>query len=406
MKTTPLQKPRAIVLPVTLCVILVLAIILAAYNTLVNNRNSAVVRSQQWNQAIPVVESGIEEALTQLHYAGTNSALLTSNSWTYGLDGLYHKARTNADGTYYAVSIQPLTNPIIISTGWVQVMGISGTINRRVKVVTTPQRPNGGGLNAKNGITTDKMTIDSFDSSTAPGGLYSAAVAQSNALILTDGTSAGIVSVGGTVDGSVNTGPGGTVSGGTVTGTISSDANVQFNDKSAPFTYGAGTTPSGGTYKGTNVTYMLVSGNYNMSSLSLSGQNEMAVTGNCVLYVNGGLSTAGQGEIYIAQGASLTVYVNGTISMTGNGIVNASEYANECTIFGMPGCTTVKLAGNGDFIGTVYAPDADITVTGNGNVIGALTGNSITFKGNGSFHYDQATLPAITNYAVASWNEF
>ena len=99
MKTTPLQQPRGIVLPVTLGVILILAIILASYNSLVNNRNSAVVRSQEWNQAMPVLEGGIEEALTQLHYAGTNSALLTSNYWTYGLDGLYHKTRTNADGT-------------------------------------------------------------------------------------------------------------------------------------------------------------------------------------------------------------------------------------------------------------------------------------------------------------------
>ena len=204
----------------------------------------------------------------------------------------------------------------------------------------------------------------------------------------------------------VTTGPGGTVSGGTVTGSVSSDANVQFNDVPPPFTYGTGTTPSGGTYKGTNATFLLVSGNYNMSGLSLSGQNEMVVTGTCVLYLNGGLSTAGQAEIYVAPGAYLSVYVNGAISLTGGGIVNASQYANELGIFGMSGCTSVKLAGNGDFIGTVYAPDADITVTGNGNVIGALTGNSISFKGNGSFHYDQATLPAITNYAVFTWNEF
>jgi hypothetical protein len=406
MKTTPDQKPRGIVLPATLCVILILAIILAAFNSLVNNRNAAVVRSQEWNQAIPVVESGIEEALTQLHYAGTNSSRLTSNNWSYGLDGSYHKSRTNADGTYYAVSLLPVANPVIISTGWVQVMGLSGTVNRRVKVVTTPQLPNGGGLNAKGSITTDKMTINSFNSATAPGGQYSAAVAQSNALVLTDGTGAGIISLGGTVDGSANTGPGGTVSGGSVTGTVSSDANVQFNDPSAPFTYGTGTTPTSGTYAGSSVNYLLVSGNYNMPSLSLTGSSEMAVTGNCTLYVSGGLSTAGNGEIYIAPGASLTVYVNGTISITGNGIVNSTMLATDCTIFGMPGCTTAKIAGNGNFIGTLYAPDADIKVAGNGDVIGALTGDTITFNGNGSFHYDQATMPAITNYVVASWNEF
>ena len=286
-------------------------------------------------------------------------------------------------------------------------MGISGTVNRRVKVVTTPQPPTQGGMSAKGPISIGKATINSFDSATAPGGLYSPSVAQSNVTVLTDSDASPAISIGnGAIDGSATTGPTGAVSLTQVTGSVGNDANVQFNDVSAPFTYGIGTIPSGGTYQGSGVTYLLVSGNYNMPSLSLTGNSEMAVVGNCTLYVNGGVSTTGNGTIYIAPGANLTMYVNGTISITGNGIVNASQYANDCTVYGMPGCTTVKLAGNGNFIGTVYSPDADDTVSGNGDVIGSMSGNSITFSGNGSFHYDQQLTGISTNYVVKSWNEF
>ena len=46
------------------------------------------------------------------------------------------------------------------------------------------------------------------------------------------------------------------------------------------------------------------------------------------------------------------------------------------------------MAGNGDFAGIVYAPNADVDVNGNGNVSGAIVGDNITLVGNAAFHYD------------------
>jgi len=124
VKITPSKQSRrrGIVLVTTLATVLVLAIIIASYLTLSTQVSNSVSRSQAWNQAVPVLESGIEEALTQLHYAGTNSLLLVGNNWTYGLDGAYHKTRIFSDGTFFNVSILPSTNPIIMSTGYVAVM--------------------------------------------------------------------------------------------------------------------------------------------------------------------------------------------------------------------------------------------------------------------------------------------
>ena len=131
----------------------------------------------------------------------------------------------------------------------------------------------------------------------------------------------------------------------------------------APFTYGSGTTSFSGSYSygGTNYNYVLGSGNYNMSSLSLSGIQTMAITGTTTLYVTGSFSTANSAYIYIASGASLTMYVNGSVSISGAGVVNGTQAASQCTIYGLPGCTTITCGNSGAYIGTIYAPEAALT---------------------------------------------
>ncbi len=58
---------------------LVAGITLASYLTLISNRYRMATRSMEWNQAIPVLEAGIEEAMAHLHYDSNN---LSGNNWT------------------------------------------------------------------------------------------------------------------------------------------------------------------------------------------------------------------------------------------------------------------------------------------------------------------------------------
>ncbi len=437
MKIKTCHRPRGIVLVVTLATIFIIAMILTSYLTLANQINASVARSQRWNQAIPVLESGLEEALTQLHYAGTNISLLTSNSWTHGTDGLYHKARAFSDGSYFNASIQSAINPVIISTGFVPVLYVSTAtstnyLSRRVKVVTQQQAVTPGGLNAIGSITISGAAyLDSFDSSDpnySANGLYVASKRKANALALTDSGAAGAVSLAGSamIYGSVTTGPGGTVtfSGVTAVGTaawdashtgvdpgyFADDANVQFNNAAAPFTYGSGTTPSSGSYGygGTNYNYLLGTGNYNMASLSLSGIQRMAVTGNTTLYVNGSFSTGNSAYIYIAPGASLTLYVNGSVSISGAGVVNGTQSASQCAIYGMPGCTSITCANSGAFIGTICAPEAALAFSGAAGASGGFTARTIALSNSGAVHYDEhlANAGSGGGYVVMSWSEF
>jgi len=354
------------------------------------------------------------------------------NNWTYGLDGAYHKSRVFSDGTFFNVSIQPSSNPIIMSTGYVAVMKNSSStvtnyVNRRVKVVTTKQANTPGGLNAKTTVSLVGTTlVDSYDSSDpsfSSNGLYVASQHKDNALALTDSSAVGAINVGnGKIYGSVITGPTGTVTtgpGGSVgdlsyvasssgieTGHDLNNANVQFNDVTAPFPYSKGIQPTGGTVLGTNYSSYMTSGAYSMPSLSLSGSQTMAVIGNAVLYVNGSVSLSGGATIYIAPGASLTMYLNGNASFGGGGIVNATGLPNNCTINGMPGCTSLSIHGGASFAGTVYAPEADVSYVGNTDAYGSFSGKSITLSGGASFHYDEALANAGKYYVVISWNEF
>ena len=428
------DKPRGLVLAVTMLTVVMVGLILTSYIALVVQVNAAVERSQNWNEAIPVLESGIEEALTQLYYAGTNGSLLSSNGWTLHADGLYHKKRTFSDGSYFKASIQPATNPVIMSTGFVAVVYRSGAttnyISRQVQVIAQPQAVVPGGVNAKGTITISGAGyIDSFDSSNptySTGGLYVSSKREANALALTDSSASGAVSLAGSglIYGSVTTGPSGTVTlgGGTAVGDIAwdgsnpgveaghsaNDANVQFNDVSAPFAYGSGTTPSSGSYSygGTNYNYLLGSGNYNMSSLSLSGIQTMAITGAATLYVAGSVSTANSAFIYIAAGGSLTLYVNGSVSISGAGVVNGTQAASQCTIYGLPGCTTITCGNSGAYIGTIYAPEAAVTVSGAGGVSGGVSANTVTVSNSGAVHYDEhLAAGGGSGYVVMSWNE-
>src|SRR5688572_16322272 len=112
------------VLLVTLLSAWVIGIALVSYLTLVANQNRSTHRSLTWNYCIPVMEAGVEEALTHVYH--NDIAQLGQNQWTYS-DGLYHKTNyLGDDGSKYHVTIQPVDPPVIVSTGYYPAPGNTG----------------------------------------------------------------------------------------------------------------------------------------------------------------------------------------------------------------------------------------------------------------------------------------
>ena len=158
-------------------------------------------------------------------------------------------------------------------------------------------------------------------------------------------------------------------------------------------TYTYNTTTTNSTTSTETYNYVLDSENYQLTSLSMSGQAKMLVKGNAVHYVSGDVSITGQGQIIILPGASLKLYVGGaSAQLAGNGVMNQNADATKFSYYGLPGNTSVQMTGNAAFTGTIYAPNADFHLGGGGNdvydCVGATVTETVSMNGHFNFHYD------------------
>jgi len=68
------------VLLTALLTVVVIGLTLGSYLWVVSNQNQSTMHALAWNSAIPVLEAGLEEALTQLHY--TDIDHLSANGYS------------------------------------------------------------------------------------------------------------------------------------------------------------------------------------------------------------------------------------------------------------------------------------------------------------------------------------
>lgn len=422
MKIQINKQPRGSVLLVSLVLAAIILTSVGSYLYLVCNENRAVSRSQGWDACLPVMEAGVEEALTQIHYGGI--ANLGNNNWTLGADGNYHKTRNvGTNGAYCNITIQPASPPTIYSEAYVPAPMSTNYVLREVRVgLTGSSGPAGRGLTAKGAITFGGQ--GGFDSYNSANGPYVSGVHGTNGVVLTDTNCVAAINVtGGDIYGMCVTGPNGTVAcsgGSTAVGAASwisaknigiepgwtaNDANVNIGDVAVPYT--SGTIPPANVKVGSTTYAYLLDGakasQYYMSTLSLTAT--MLVTNNVTLYVTGSFNTSGQGVIILAPKSTLKLYVGGTTSIGGQGIVNQSQIPASFSMYGVPSCTSITYAGSANFYGTVDAPEALLTFSGASSEFGAYVAAAISVGGQGGVHYDEGLGSTQTAYAMSSWNE-
>src|SRR5204863_8618784 len=106
MRITTHTRPQGSALLLALLTAFVICIALTTYLYLVSNQNRSVMRSMAWNSSIPLVEAGVEEALTQLNYAPVVNML--TNGWSaMRADGFFHKYNDLENGFSYDVGVMP-----------------------------------------------------------------------------------------------------------------------------------------------------------------------------------------------------------------------------------------------------------------------------------------------------------
>jgi hypothetical protein len=184
--------------------------------------------------------------------------------------------------------------------------------------------------------------------------------------------------------------------------------------------------PSGGTALGavnTGGTVLTTNTTYSATSISLQNNETFeigttTINADAVLVVTGDVTLNGSSKIIIHPGSSLKMYVGGDFSMVGqsasivNGTTSPSVPSNpdRCQIFGT-GTTTRTWNFNGNassyISAAVYAPYANIGMSGGGTTYGAMVGNTFTLNGGGSFHQDEslADLKSSGIWGLAKWRE-
>ena len=423
----------------------IIGITMASYLHMVSNQNLSIMRSMAWNEAVAVSEAGIEEAMAHLNRNRTNR---TRDNWT--LDGTNNwvvKEKTigiNKFKTYVEATAE---FPRIVSEGWV-INPQSGTFlpkPRVVRVSTTNDAIFAKGLVAKgridlsgNGIATD--SYDSLNPAHSTGGMYDATKRRDKGDIATNSSIDGDINVWNTeIYGKASTGPGGSVrihngkvgslahhadptATGIEPGYVTDDMNVYFPDVDHPGTGGfiaavglPVTWPSGPyVIDGVPANYNYhVQGNYYLKTGLDLNNKSMVITGPTKFLIDGNFSiSGGSGGITIAPGASLEIFMNGTTTtISGQGIANKAGRPANFSYWGLPNNTLVKLQGNGDFIGTIYAPSAALVMGGGGSsgddFMGAAVAGSVTMGGHYKVHYDESLLPfgQRRGYTIVTWNE-
>src|SRR5687767_7193362 len=80
------------VLVVTIVICSLVGMMLAAYLSMVSGQHSFTQRSQVWNNAIPMCEAGVEEAMAHINHINTLSNKFDINGWVL-VSGHYKKER-------------------------------------------------------------------------------------------------------------------------------------------------------------------------------------------------------------------------------------------------------------------------------------------------------------------------
>lgn len=435
MKILCNKQEQGSVLLIGLIVCLAAGIALASYLTLISTRYRMTVRSTDWNKAIPVLESGIEEALTHLHDDGS----VTANGWTSGTVGgspAVSKKRTFTDGTYFYTQIVNPSSaaPTIYSSGYVPKPLASGYIYRTVEVTTFRSTIFTNAIAATGEIQlSGGALVDSYSSCAGSYGGTNSHGSVANVVTDSQGSPA-IDMSGGHIYGMAATGANGVIkiSGSADIGdaswnTNSSDKgiegvgwtndtmNVHYPSNSPPANYQTWLAPStvtnltgitGLTNTGITSATVLSGSDYTMSSFTSSDSaHPMLITGPSTLYVTGDFTVSGSGYVEILPGGSLTLIVGGSsTTISGGGVVNGTQEPADFAYVGLIGNTTLTYSGSAAFKGTVDAPQANFTISGSAGGYGAAIVKTYTDSGGAAWHYD--TCLAIAGpLLLGSWQE-
>ncbi len=445
------QSRRGSALLVALLLTAAIGVMLASYHSLVNFNLRSSHRSYHSSAAINLAETGLEEAMWAVNKKRSDNTYDYAG-WTIDGDTATREfvntfALGTASATYVKVQITNCnltltTKPTIKAqarltlpngmpevTKWLEV-----TLDAPASGTPGEPGPTHPGLVAKHSIRFNgtNPTVDSWNSD--PGktgtlthpynsinkndqgfvGSIDVAVDQ---VTIQNADIKGHVATNADTDLSNNVGPNGSILGDdSPAGTkidptrVSTDFTVNLPPVSSPAetyvhlgTMGSNTTlPRSGDAPAADGKYYYKASGINLTNKSLVISSSKVVLD--VPYPYDIKVGGGSGIIKISNGASLELYAGRDVDIAGQGVANGTPSGTTLTateaqqpakfkVWGTNTTSTpqsIKITGNGALSGVVYAPNGNVTINGNGDVMGSIVGNNITLNGNAQFHYDES----------------
>jgi hypothetical protein len=431
------------------------AIALTSYLRVARNSYAMADRAFLNTTALTLAEQGLEEGLecyNQLDNAATPAAAW--NGWTLNspVATLKHTSLAfdnGATGTLqiYATDYNPVagTAPKLVAKA--TLLPASGLgLSRMIEITLHRRTVFAAGLVARGTITFSTSTeVSSWDSDpdnnpATPAVGYSAAVKTANAFVGTISTANGAINTGaGDIFGRIGTG-GGTVThdSGAILTTNPTGSGWNNGLVNVPFVSNLDTPVAPALPAIVNTVTTTVNsavsfpragdapaadGKYYYSfaagaAIALGGHDQLTVSDKVVFYLQShattdAISIGGTAKIQIASTGSLTVYTDGNIAAGGNGMANANANANSCLIYGTNTGSgqTITMTGNATTVAAINAPNADFSITGNGEVWGSVIARNIALNGNAAFRYDEALLRYSNTtgtgnpWGISKWRE-
>lgn len=133
-------------------------------------------------------------------------------------------------------------------------------------------------------------------------------------------------------------------------------------------------------------------GTYKYKNVTMEKKSTLIITGNVILYVKEDFEADEKTTIEIRSGASLTIYVDGEAEFGEKFSVEfkpSPNRAEDFVIYGTSNADSIKFEEHTNFIGAIYAPNAEITIKKHSNITGAIIGDEIEVKEHVTIEFDE-----------------
>jgi Tfp pilus assembly protein PilX len=332
-------------------------------------RQAGAAKSVDTDRAMVLAETALDRALYEMQV-----------NRDYGTDGIGNASGIMSGGAYAATVSPAFAGP---GDYTISASGTVHGVTRRITANVTEQVTRTGFV-GKNWVTMSGGYVDSYSSNL---GTYASqkngTFAGSNGRLASNGNIT--LSGSATIHGDATPGPGMTVSGNT-TLVSGSTAPASTPAPFAPFVYAPPISASG-AFSGTKT---FGTGVYRYTQFTVPGGGHVTFTGDVDLYVDGKFTISGSGYGTITSTGRLRIFQGSNdLTFSGGGVINQTQVPDRLQIFSAS-TTKVVDSGSAAFYGSIYAPNADGTVSGSAGAYGAFQAKSMTISGGANLHYDLA----------------